>query len=179
MYDYVTTYDGSGGGRGKHGFRVQRGDGGCACGPGSGRQRGGATTVARGDRSGVVLNKSNRLLSGTTVCSRRHATRPKMKTTFCINHVNRRINRDMCITFMTGLYATVCQQFCSIFNPLPLMIHNFVFGNCHRSIIWTIYMTMLHLVANWVLADGSYIQVNASRGRSKQTRSLALGGHAM
>jgi hypothetical protein len=64
-------------------------------------------------------------------------------------------------------------------NPLPLMIHNFVLGNCHRSIIWTICMTMLHLVATWVLPDGSYIQVDASRGWSKQTRSLALGGHAM
>jgi hypothetical protein len=77
---------------------------------------------------------------------------------------------------MTGLYAAVCQQFCSILNLLPLMIHNFVFGNYHRSIIWTIYMTMLHLVATWILPDGSYIQVNASRGWSKQIRSLALGG---
>jgi hypothetical protein len=59
------------------------------------------------------------------------------------------------------------------------MIHNFFFGNCHRSIIWTIYMTMLHLVAAWVLPDGSYIQVNSSRGWSKKNRSMILGGHAM
>jgi hypothetical protein len=78
-------------------------------------------------------------------------------------------------TFITGylLYhytvfmfvLLLCQVYMLLFvnnslvflSPLPLMIHNFVFGNCHRSIIWTIYMTMLHLVATWVLPDGSYM----------------------
>jgi hypothetical protein len=54
MTMFVNTYDGNGGERKAQVQGARRGDGGCARGPGSGRQRGGETIVARGDRSGVV-----------------------------------------------------------------------------------------------------------------------------